>query len=202
MAEGPAPGYRITIITTRFHWGRWRPESTASGLHLYYQGLINRVYNSGDLRFAFAAELMDAQGCRIPLRFCYERTDAYSGGTIGYDTQFLENFDSRKFPEGWSSAEFDDAGWKDTGCGRVGGLPVVFTADADALRGNASSRKKSRSMRMAASGSMWERKLPEACADGGRKRRGIPWKSSAERNWIESGSVRCEMRCNCSYHEI
>ena len=82
------------------------------GLHLYYQGLINRVYNSGDLRFAFAAELMDAQGCRIPLRFCYERTDAYSGGTIGYDTQFLENFDSRKFPEGWSSAEFEDAGWK------------------------------------------------------------------------------------------
>ena len=80
--------------------------------HLYYQGLISRVYNSGDLRFAFAAELMDAQGCRIPLRFCYERTDAYSGGTIGYDTQFLENFDSRKFPEGWSSAEFEDAGWK------------------------------------------------------------------------------------------
>ena len=26
VAEGPA----ITTITTRFHWGRWRPESTAS----------------------------------------------------------------------------------------------------------------------------------------------------------------------------
>ena len=27
--------------------------STASDCSLYYQGLINRVYNSGDLRFAF-----------------------------------------------------------------------------------------------------------------------------------------------------
>lgn len=30
VEEGPRPVIRITIITMRFHWGRWRPESTAS----------------------------------------------------------------------------------------------------------------------------------------------------------------------------
>ncbi len=102
VAEGPAPGYPDHYYYNEIPLGKMEAGEHCFGLHLYYQGLINRVYNSGDLRF-FAAELMDAQGCRIPLRFAM-RTDAYSGGTIGYDTQFLENFDSRKFPEGWSSA--------------------------------------------------------------------------------------------------
>ena len=86
VAEGPAPGYPDHYYYNEIPLGKMEAGEHCFGLHLYYQGLINRVYNSGDLRFAFAAGLMDAQGCRIPLRFCYERTDTYSGGTIGYDT--------------------------------------------------------------------------------------------------------------------
>lgn len=133
------------------------------GLHLYYQGLINRVYNSGDLRFAFAAELMDAQGCRIPLRFCYERTDAYSGGTIGYDTQFLETLTAENSRKDGAvrNLMMPDGRHRLRQSGRITGC---IYSRRGCFAGNASSRKKSGSMRMAASGSMWERKLPEACA--------------------------------------
>ena len=55
---------------------------------------MNRVWNSGDLRFAFAAELWDEKGKEIPVSFCFLKTDCYEGETVGYETQFLENFDS------------------------------------------------------------------------------------------------------------
>lgn len=36
----------------------------------------------------------------------YRVCKAYSGETVGYDTQFLENFDSRLWPEGWERPDF------------------------------------------------------------------------------------------------
>ena len=70
VAEGPAPGYPDHYYYNEIPLGKMGAGEHCFGLHLYYQGLINRVYNSGALRFAFAAELMDGQGGRISLRFC------------------------------------------------------------------------------------------------------------------------------------
>ena len=81
-------------------------------VHLYYQGLINRVWNSGDNRFGIGTELykceksakdacFDAKSKIGELQWCYRITDAYSGEIIGYDTQFLENFDTRKWNQLW-----------------------------------------------------------------------------------------------------
>ncbi|MCD8023751.1 MAG: family 78 glycoside hydrolase catalytic domain, partial [Lachnospiraceae bacterium] len=36
----------------------------------------------------------------------YQICKAYNGETVGYDTQFLENFDSRLWPEGWEQPEY------------------------------------------------------------------------------------------------
>ena len=40
------------------------------------------------------------------------KTDCYEGETVGYETQFLENFDSRKYPYGWKNTGFDADGWE------------------------------------------------------------------------------------------
>jgi len=61
---------------------------------------------------AFAAELWDEKGKEIPVSFCFLKTDCYEGETVGYETQFLENFDSRKYPYGWKNTGFDADGWE------------------------------------------------------------------------------------------
>ena len=201
VEEGPAPGYPDHYYYNEIPLGKMETGEHCFGLHLYYQGLINRVYNSGDLRFAFAAELMDAQGCRIPLRFCYERTDAYSGGTIGYDTQFLENFDSRKFPEGWSGAEFDDAGWKTPAAAEWADYRLYLQP----TRMLCGERIKPEKIGIYEDGSIridvGEEVAGSLCltAEGSA---GDTVEIFCGEELDESGSVRCEMRCNCSYHEI
>lgn len=42
----------------------------------------------------------------------YKISEAYSGRTIGYETQFLEDFDSRRWDAGWNLADFDDSRWE------------------------------------------------------------------------------------------
>ena len=64
--------------------------------HVYYQGLINRVWNSGDNRQGMIADVycgdLFAFGTDESWRYFYAR-EYVSGGKIGYDTQFLENID-------------------------------------------------------------------------------------------------------------
>lgn len=111
-AEGPAPGYPQHYYYNRILLEQVELGEHVLGIHLYYQGLVNRVYYSGDRRFAFAAQLWDESGEEVPLSFCCRRTDAYQGETTGYETQFLENFDSRKFPERWREPDFPEEGWE------------------------------------------------------------------------------------------
>ena len=87
VTQGPAPSYPEhyyynTLDITSF---LCQGKNTVA-VHLYYQGLVNRVWNSGDGRFGVAAELVDGD---IPLRWRYQVCQAYSGDITGYDTQFL-----------------------------------------------------------------------------------------------------------------
>ncbi|MCD7955501.1 MAG: family 78 glycoside hydrolase catalytic domain [Lachnospiraceae bacterium] len=93
-------------------------------LHLYYHGRISRSWTSGDGRFGVWASVRKKKSSASrgdglqdndaweELAHCDESwryliCTAYSGETVGYDTQFLENFDSRCWPEGWEKPEFD-----------------------------------------------------------------------------------------------
>lgn len=110
LGQGPAPG------VPEAYWYQEYPveggREITLALHLYYQGLVNRVWNSGDGRFGVWAVLCREDGEAVrEIRWRYTVCDAYSGGTVGYDTQFLEDFDSRRFPEGWEKPEFDDNHW-------------------------------------------------------------------------------------------
>jgi len=86
--------------------------------HSYYQGLLNRVWNSADNRsgFLLGLDVTYADGTRErfvtdPSWRCFQLQAFPTGEAIGYATQFLENIDLRLIPEGWRQRGFDDGAW-------------------------------------------------------------------------------------------
>ena len=72
--------------------------SNIIAVHVYYQGEINRVWNSGDNRQGMIADFyIDGQYmCGTDESWTYHRADEFSGECIGYNTQYLENIDFRR----------------------------------------------------------------------------------------------------------
>ncbi len=107
VTEGPAPSYHTARffneldITKYLHNG-----NNVIAVHLYYQGLINRVWQSGDNRFGLAC-LINGEN----LSWKYRKLDAFSGCELGYNTAFSENFDSRLYNAKWKTLDFDDFSW-------------------------------------------------------------------------------------------
>ena len=223
--QGPAPAYpehyyyNEINITPFLHEGR-----NILAVHLYYQGLVNRVWNSGDGRFGLAAEIIETgrggkqnapeasagsgteparkTECRRrePL-WKYQICHAFSGDPTGYDTQYLENFDSRRWEENWREESFDDSTWAhmvkmqkaDYCCSRqpTDMLSVTF-------RQPELIRKTPQGwfidMGEEITGALTLR--AESEKDGGRIR--IRCGEELEDN----GQVRFQMRCGCNYEEI
>ena len=66
MGEGPAAAYHTKYYYNVLELGTFAAGEHVLALHLYYQGLVNRVWNSGDLRFAFAAEPVSYTHLTLP----------------------------------------------------------------------------------------------------------------------------------------
>jgi len=116
VGQGPAPSYPFHYAVNRYSVSDWlRPGENVIAVHVYYQGLINRVWNSGDGRQGLIAELfLDGQWfVGTDAHWKYWPAQEYTGETtIGYDTQFPENIDSRLHPLGWRRPGFDDSAWR------------------------------------------------------------------------------------------
>lgn len=116
VGQGPAPGYYFHYNYNRYDITSYLKEGkNIIAVHVYYQGLINRVWNSGDLRQGMIAELyLDGEFLLGTDRtWKYKVCKGYrSGGTIGYDTQYLENIDSSLLERGWRNLEYDDKDWQ------------------------------------------------------------------------------------------
>lgn len=112
--QGPAQGYYFD-----YNWVEVDiTDRIVSGYNLieadvYYQGLINRAYNSGDLRCGFICDIVDETG-KVLISTdenWYCRVDHSYIGTrrTGYETQYLEDRDLRKAPGEWEHARVKDA---------------------------------------------------------------------------------------------
>lgn len=119
VVQGPEPGYPFAHP---FYWleivDYLKSGANCLGAHAYYQGLNNRVWNSGDNRAGFMLALTVKYADGSEERFVTDTTwkchplEAFpTGETTGYKTQFLENIDLRKMPAGWRETGFDDSGW-------------------------------------------------------------------------------------------
>lgn len=116
VAQGPAPGYPQAYYVNRIDVVKFlKAGDNVIALDVYYQGLINRVWVSGDLRQGFMCEVrVDGRTVvKSDERFHYMRSSSYeTGASYGYSTQWVEHFDSREEPEGWKNVGFDDFLWR------------------------------------------------------------------------------------------
>lgn len=115
VGQGPAPAYYFNYYYNSFDISGFLKEGeNVIAVHVYYQGLINRVWNSGDYRQGMIAELF----LNDKLYLCsdnswkYTRAEEFTEAkTIGYDTQYLENIDESLKLNGWRALEYDDSCW-------------------------------------------------------------------------------------------
>ncbi len=103
VTQGPPSGYHF-----HYHWNRVdvtdlliEGENTVE-LHVYYQGMVNFPWNSGDLHMGFAFALYgEKDGCstlitEVDETWVYALSKAYlPAHTFVYNTQYAEYFDAR-----------------------------------------------------------------------------------------------------------
>ncbi|MFD0717695.1 family 78 glycoside hydrolase catalytic domain [Paenibacillus sp. GCM10027626] len=116
VGQGPAQGPYFHYYYNEFNILPFlRAGRNVIAIHVFYQGLINRAYNSGDLRQGLIAELTADEQVVVQTDATWKYKNAeqfVSGGTVGYDTQFLENIDQRRAEIGWREPDYDDRQWR------------------------------------------------------------------------------------------
>lgn len=115
VGQGPAPSYpsnynyNIIDITNFLQEGK-----NIIAVHTYYQGLINRVWVSGDNQHGLILDveqegniiLSSDENFKCTLHSGYEIS-----GIVGYDTQFTENYNANAEEVDFEKADYNDDYW-------------------------------------------------------------------------------------------
>lgn len=114
--QGPAPSYHFRYNYNVIDVSHLLQKGeNVIAVHTLYQGLVNRVWQSGDHRHGMICDLV-VDGVIVVASgedFLTHKHTAYREiGVTGYQTQFLEEYDSRAREVGFESPDFDDTYWK------------------------------------------------------------------------------------------
>ncbi len=116
VAQGPAPSYHFHYNYNVIDVGAFLQKGeNLIAVHTLYQGLINRVFQSGDGRHGLLLDLViDGQTVvASDESFKTSPHTAYTEmGICGYQTQFLERYDSNAPEIGFTAPGFDDSRWE------------------------------------------------------------------------------------------
>lgn len=115
ITQGPAQSYAFCYYYNHIDITDYMKEGeNIIGVHVYYQGMINRAYNSGEYRQGMIAEIWADGKLIMDDQWKCMRAQEYGyTHTFGYLTQFNEVIDNNKKILGWRQAGFDDSGWQD-----------------------------------------------------------------------------------------
>ena len=116
VTQGPAPSYWMHYNYNKVDVTDYlKPGENTIAVHTYYQGLINRVWTSGDDRHGLILDLE----CGKEVVLSSDETfrcaihSSYSAmGRFGYDTQFAERYDAGAREVGFEQPDFDDSYWE------------------------------------------------------------------------------------------
>ena len=116
VTQGPPPSYPKHYFYMEIDVSDFIKEGENTfAVHTYYQGLINRVWVSGDLRSMLWCELsLDGEIALVSDESWLTATHtAYSAcGMVGYETAYMERYDSRSNEVGFEKEDFDDRTWQ------------------------------------------------------------------------------------------
>lgn len=202
VCQGPAPAYPNVYkynqadITPYIVNGKNR-----IAVHVYYQGEINRVWNSGDNRMGLWAQVYEGGKLAFETdeRWMYKAAEEFSGETTGYQTQYLENIDFAKKDLTWKTAGVTD-GFANAVC--VKSPDWCFTK-APTTPLQVYTVKPAKITKVGNTAYLLDFGT-EITGQLCFKAQGAPGqkviiKHAEELN--EDGAIRYEMRCNCSFYE-
>ncbi len=116
VTMGPAPAYPQNYFYNEIDvTEHMREGENTFALHTLYQGLVNRVWVSGEGRHMMYFDLY-LDGKRFLVSdtdwLCADHTAYLATGKVGYDTAYLERYDSRAPEVGFADPDFDDSAWQ------------------------------------------------------------------------------------------
>ena len=201
VCQGPAPAYTDCYHYNEFDITPYLADgANRIAVHVYYQGLINRVWNSGDNRMGLCAEVTENEKVLFSTdeSWLYETALEYSGETTGYETMFLENIDFEK----------KNACWKQYGVNE-GFSPAVRVASPDwALRDGPTPcvevyNVKPEKITELDDGYLFDFgcELCGQLAFTAHGKRGDKLTVCYGEELDENGNVKSDLRCNCHYVE-
>ena len=116
VTQGPAPAYNFAYYYNEIDVSSYllKGENTIA-VHTYYQGLVNRVWVSCDLRHGFVFDLcVDGKTVTESDESwkCAYHTGYTECGIFGYQTQYAECFNAGASEYGFENCNFDDSEWE------------------------------------------------------------------------------------------
>lgn len=116
VQQGPTTAYTFRYFYNKIDVTKYLHEGENTiAIHTYYQGLINRVWVSGDNRHGLILDLT-VNGKTIlksDESFLFAEHTAFQPcGIAGYLTQFLEKYDANAPEVKFHEPDFDDSTWK------------------------------------------------------------------------------------------
>lgn len=176
-------------------------ENTVA-VHTYYQGLINRVWVSGDRRQMLWLDLcIDGEQVLVSDTSwkCHDHTGYGQCGKTGYETQFMEIYDSGADEACFFAEDFDDSHWENA-CVYEHADYALVKQQTEQLQLYSVAPK----ICLQKENTLWidfgQEMVGYLCANTtGRKGDVVVLRYGEELNG--DGSVRYDMRCNCVYEE-
>ena len=116
VTSGPAAGYDFRYFYNEIDLSNWvvAGENTIA-VHTYYQGMINRVWVSGDRQHGLLLDLFSGEKLILASDEsfrCAVHTGFSAAGTAGYNTQFMERYDAGAPECGFEAPDYDDSAWE------------------------------------------------------------------------------------------
>lgn len=116
VCQGPAAGYPFHYYYNKVDISQFIADGENTiAVHTYYQGLINRVWVSGDDRHGLICDIVQEGKTLLASdeSFLYSYHEGFSAiGKFGYDTQFAQCYTSETKSEGFFNIDYDDSGWR------------------------------------------------------------------------------------------
>lgn len=203
VAQGPAPSYHFQYNYNRLDVKKYLKEGENTiAVHTLYQGLINRVWQSADQRHGMILDL-EVNGKNVAASDESFKTHPHTAyretGIAGYQTQFLEEYDSNAREVGFAEPDFDDNYWSMAKIHQFD--DHTFTEQKSGMllfeRISPASIKVNGNVRTVDFGSNYVGYL--SLRVSGQKGERVMLRCGQELN--ADGTVRYALRANCTYEE-